>query len=104
MAKLDADNPFSRRSIGKITTNEGYNNSVIHAAQMNIIIMNSPYRSPFISSILVGGITNLKPIFSSHNLHAYFGLVMEKYMLEVVVIRVYVHVHKANYISDSRPS
>jgi len=31
MAKLDADNPFSRRSIGKITTNKQGINSVTYA-------------------------------------------------------------------------
>jgi len=38
MAKLDADNPFSRRSIGKITANERDIDSVTNAVQINIIM------------------------------------------------------------------
>ena len=56
--------------------------------------MYSPYRSPFISLILVGELKT-SILSCSHNLHTRFGLVTEKYI--VVVIRVYVGYY-GNYI------
>jgi len=102
MAKLDADNPFSRRSIGKITANEQDINSVIHAVQMN---MYSVYEFSLQISIHFFNISwgSYKMlILSSHNLHTSFGLVMGKILHIVVVFRVYVP--NANYISDLRLS
>ena len=91
MAKFDADNPFSRRSIGKITANEQDNKlHAVHVFSLKISIhffniSRGNYKTPILSC--------------SHNLHTRFGLVTEKY--KIVVIRVYLHIgHYGNYISD----